>query len=203
MVIIDNFYPQSLIDPVVLNSISYEWKFDRSDKNDDVYWTISVYGYIFAPKAEERIFSKEFKFEEVKNCWEFIKNKFQNKISDKNLSSCYFNGLTYGTESHAHIDSQIEKTVTIICYVCEAWNSHWGGETCFYNMEYSNNPSDKIFYSHEIIKSVLPRYNRIVIFDGSVVHSVRQTSKCFKGIRKTLMFKLIDVDIKELNLNAT
>lgn len=205
MIVLDNFYPKSLIDPVVFKSIDYDWKFNRSDKNDDIYWTINVAGNVFNESGFfiKNAFLEEFKFKEIENCWEFIKNKFQYKIDDKNLISCYLNGLTYGSDAHAHIDCDVKKTITIICYICETWNSHWGGETCFYNMEYSNNPADKVYYSHEIIKSVLPRYNRVLIFDGAVVHSVRQISKCFKDIRKTLMFKLIDVDIKELNLNAT
>jgi len=206
MIVLDNFYPKSLIDPVVLNSVGYEWKFNRSDKNDDFYWTIPVYGNNYAVKENKIVnnyFTECFKYKEVKNCWEYIKNNLGLKISDKNLDACYLNGLTHGIEAHAHVDNRGEDTITIICYVCDLWNSHWGGETCFYNMEYSDNPADKVFYSHEIVKSVIPRYNRVLIFNGNIVHSVRPLSKTFKGIRKTLMFKLVDVNIKDLNLNAT
>jgi Rps23 Pro-64 3,4-dihydroxylase Tpa1-like proline 4-hydroxylase len=208
MIVLDNFYPQSLIDSVVLNSSNYEWKFGRSDKNDDVYWTIPVYGNnaLKESKIESDFnhnysFIESFKYKEIENCWDYIKNNVGLKISDKNLNSCYLNGLTHGIEAHAHIDGSGENNVTIICYVCDSWNSHWGGDTCFYSMEYSNNPADKVFYSHEITKSVLPRYNRVLIFNGNIVHSVKPLSKTFKDIRKTLMFKLVDVNMKDLHAN--
>jgi hypothetical protein len=198
MFVIDNFFPNYLIDSVIEESKEYSWNFSRTDKNDDKYWTIHIFGNVFLENGE--LSTSNFKFQEIKKCWEFIKNKFNGLVTDKNLSSCYLNGLTNGLEAHPHID---RTNVTIICYICPLWNSHWGGETCFYDREYSTDPSDEVFYTHEIIKSVLPRYNRVVIFDGNIVHSVKPLSKTFKGLRQTLMFKLVDLDTKDLNLNAT
>ena len=198
MLVVDNFFPSELIDSVVSKSNNYEWKFCRTDKNEDTYWTVHVYGNNYTSTDKEPLES-EFRLQEVKDCWEFIKNKFIQTIGDGNLESCYLNGLTHGIEAHAHVDNKSsDNFVTVICYVCEAWNSHWCGETCFYNMGHSENPAHEIYYSHDIIKSVLPRYNRVVMFDGNVVHSVRPLSKTFKGLRKTLMFKLKNVNIKEL-----
>jgi hypothetical protein len=202
MIIIDSFFPPELIDSVISKSNNYCWKFSRSDKNDDVYWTVFVYGSTYS-KTKNDTFLENFSNEEVKKCWGFIKSKFHPIITENNLDSCYLNGLTHGIEAHAHVDNKnSDNFVTIICYVCESWNSHWCGETCFYNMDYSENPADEIYYSHEIIKSVLPRYNRIVMFDGKTVHSVRPLSKTFRGLRKTLMFKLKDVSIKDLQYST-
>lgn len=199
MIVLDNFFPKSTIDLVIDKSKDYEWQFCRTDKFEDTYWTIFVYGDTYEVN-NDKIIVKNFKYQEVKNCWEAVKEKFNFKLTDNNLDSCYLNGLTHGLESHAHIDSGGKVNfVTVVCYICEFWNSHWSGETCFYNMDYSDNPSDDIYYNHEIIRSVLPKYNRVVLFDGNVVHSVKPISKTFKGLRKTLMFKLKNINIKDLS----
>lgn len=194
MFVLDNFYPKDLIDSVVLESHEQKWSFKRTDSNKDMYWTAVMFGSDY---NKEEIILKDFVSENVKKCWEFFKVKSNCSLSDDNLDSIYFNGLTYGIEAHAHVDSYEKNFVTAITYVCESWNSHWGGETVFFDGGHSTNPADNIFYSHDIIKSVLPRYNRIVLFDGTIVHAVRPLSKSFKGLRKTLMFKIKNKHIED------
>lgn len=193
--VIDNFFPKHLINSVVTESSDYEWIFLRSDSNQDVYWTKIIYGDYFDTK--KNIFISEFTSSNVLACWNFFKECSNCGLTNDNLDSVYFNGLTYGLESHAHVDSRVPNYVTVICYICENWNSHWGGETVFFDGHISENPADQIFYSHEITSSVLPRYNRIVIFDGTLVHAVRPISKSFRGIRKTMMFKIKNKSIKD------
>lgn len=201
MLVIDNFFPKDLIDSVVLESHKQKWSFTRSDSNGDMYWTNVIFGSNYCKK--EDITLNNFVSENVKKCWEFFKVKSNCNLNDDNLDSIYFNGLTYGTESHAHVDTYGRDLVTVIVYVCESWNSHWGGETVFFSGEHSKNPSDSIFYSHDIIKSVLPKNNRIVLFDGSIVHAVRPLSKSFKSLRKTLMFKIKNKRIEDFKNYAT
>lgn len=206
MIVLDNFYPQSLIDPIVLNSFSYEWQFGRSDTNNDLYWTIPVYGnhYVLEKnKIVSKYYLDCFKYKEVEKCWDFFKSKMGCGLSDDNLITAYFNGITYGVEAHAHVDSFKENYTTAIIYVCENWNSHWGGETVFFDGKFVNNPADDIFYSHDIIKSVLPKYNRVLLFDSRIIHSVRPLSKSFKNLRKTLMFKIKNKNVEEFKNYAT
>jgi hypothetical protein len=190
MLVLDNFYPQDVINPVILESKKQKWEFTRSDSNEDVYWTNKIFGWNYAIAEKNQFKLDTFTSETVKKCWEFFKIKTDCGLNDSNLDSVYYNGLTYGIEAHAHIDALQDDFVTVITYVCEDWNSHWGGETVFFSDEYSKNPADPVYYQHEITRSVLPKYNRVVIFPGNVVHAVRPLSRSFKDLRKTLMFKI-------------
>jgi len=197
MFVLDNFFPSKLIDSVIAESYNYEWVFKKQDIATDVYWTNFLFGenYDEPNESKNQRFFKNFNSEQ---CWEFFKKKTDCGLTNDNLESSYVNGLTYGLEAHAHTDSDKKNFVTVIVYLCENWNSYWGGETVFFNGEFVvNDPTNDIFYTHEIIKTVLPRYNRIVMFDGNIVHAVRSISKSFKGLRKTMMFKIKNKNIKE------
>lgn len=197
--VLDNFFPAELINKLLIESEDYEWVFKRGDGNDDIYWTKHVYGSNFDRGNNHKILT-EFTDSTVKESWDYFSNKFN--IKTENLVSVYLNGLTNGTEAHQHIDSRNEKAVTVICYLCTDWNSHWSGETSFYDGKFSLNPADSVFYTHEVQKTVLPRYNRIVIFNAGIIHAVHPLSKSFKGLRKTLMFKIENISYEELLQNA-
>ena len=190
--VIDNFYPKNLICELDEKSNFFPWVFTRTDSNLDTYWTVDIYGQNYYMDKED----KQFKINDIKLLWDYFSSTF--KVNISNLNSCYINGLTFGIESHEHIDFDKEGSTTVIFYMCNDWNSHWGGETVFFDNKFIGNPSDDSFYSNEIIKSVLPKNNRIVMFDGNITHAVRPVSRSFKGLRKTLMFKLKDISINDL-----
>jgi Rps23 Pro-64 3,4-dihydroxylase Tpa1-like proline 4-hydroxylase len=57
--------------------------------------------------------------------------------------------------------------VTSILYLNKDWEENWQGET--------------MFYDQEIAYAVLPKYGRLVIFDGDISHAARPPSRlCFK-----------------------
>jgi hypothetical protein len=203
--IIDNFYPDSIIEDLIREEI--EWEFCRFDVQNDIYWTKHIYGAKFSnpPRVIEHM-----NCQKTKSAWDFFSEKFS--LSIDNLYSCYINGLTFGVEAYPHIDDEREDCVTVICYLCDSWNSHWAGPTVFYSGDYKRNlntgkhelnPAHEIYYKHDIVSSVLPRRNRICIFKSSILHSVHPVSKSFKGIRKTLMFKLNNVSYEDIFANAT
>lgn len=193
--IFDGFFPTTVINKVVEDSAFYTWQFSRTDQADETYWTKHIYGKCYK-KFIEVPDIQNFAEDSVKKTWDFFSDRYSLTLA--NLESCYLNGLTYGVESYPHIDSLDERAVTVICYICENWNSHWGGATVFYDSPYSSDPSNYIYYENNITLSALPRYNRIVIFKSNILHSVQPISKSFKGLRKTLMFKLINVDIESI-----
>jgi hypothetical protein len=198
--VIDNFFPVDLINKITIESDNYTWAFNRGDGNEDIYWTKEIYGYNLSKTESRSRFLDQFTEPTIKEAWEFIKNKY--KMTDQNLLSVYLNGLTNGIEAHQHIDSNDPNSVTVICYLCDNWNSHWSGATSFYTGHFSNNPADAVFYTNDIEKTVLPRYNRVVFFNSKIIHGVHPISKTFKGLRKTLMFKLKGISHEELILYA-
>ena len=197
--VVDNFFPVELVNRLLTESHNYEWSFCREDNLQDIYWTKFVYGNEFKLK-NNRVIDK-FTEPTIEEAWDYFSNKFN--ISKDKLLSVYLNGLTYGVEAHQHTDSDYKEDITVICYLCENWNSHWAGATNFYDGEFVTNPAAPVFYANEINKSVLPKYNRIVFFDSNIIHGVTPLSKSFKGLRKTLMFKLEHVSYEELCKYAT
>ncbi len=194
--IVDNFYNTENLNNVIQKSDDYKWIFGRGDLNDDIYWTVQVYGTLFNTKIKY----KNFEFKEVERLWEEFSNQF--KVPKENLKQCYLNGITYGLEAYPHVDFDETGSTTVIIYLCPNWNSYWGGETSFFNMNcVKNNPSHEVYYNHEIIKTVLPKYNRMVMFDGNITHAVRTISKSFKGLRKTLMFKIENISLQQMMEN--
>jgi hypothetical protein len=100
------------------------------------------------------------------------------------LHRAYVNAHTSGVEDSIHQDDiDVAEGKTIIVYLCTAWYAEWFGQTVFFeNMDRGS--------MNEITKSVIPRPNRIVIFDKNIPHCVSPLSRRFAGIRLTCMFKV-------------
>jgi SM-20-related protein len=194
--VLDNFYPDDVINAITNIPLYYGWKFGKTDDNKNYYWNIPVYGINYERDKSRDILYSKFEIKEVKSLWDIFSKKFG--VSLESLEACYFNGLTHGNEAYTHIDFFEPGSTTCILYVCEGWNSYWSGETIFLDGEWSSNPSDSVFYKHDIIKSVLPKTNRMVLFDGNIMHAVRPLSKSFTGLRTTLMFKIKNVSVEKL-----
>jgi SM-20-related protein len=94
------------------------------------------------------------------------------------LTRCYANGQPYGSEGSIHTDSLSEKSRTIIYYPHSVWHPNWGGETVFFNKEQT-----------DIVASVYPRPNRLLVFSGTTPHVARGLSRVCPALRITLMFK--------------
>ena len=98
-------------------------------------------------------------------------------LPDRVLVRCYVNGYTYGTDGYFHADSQRPDEYTTILYVNDYWEPDWAGETVFLGKD------------GDIIKAVLPRRNRAVIFPSAIQHAGRAVSRKCMVLRKALIFK--------------
>ena len=196
--VVDGFYDAKNLNTLINDSYNYEWSFHRKDLPLEYYWTKEVYGYSYISRSLQKKY-EEFTLKEIKILWDEFSKKFN--VPLKSLESCYLNGLTFGIEAFPHTDFTTEGSTSVIIYLCESWNSFWSGETVFFDRNFVNDPTNEIFYQHDIIKSVLPKFNRMVLFDGNITHAVRPISKSFKGLRKTLMFKLRNMPIQQIMEN--
>jgi SM-20-related protein len=106
--------------------------------------------------------------------WEFLHN---HRLINSILIRCYLNGYTYGTDGYFHSDSQRPDEHTTIFYMNEYWEPDWAGETVFLEA------------SGDIVKAVLPRRNRAVIFPSGILHAARAVSRKCMVLRKVLVFK--------------
>lgn len=122
--------------------------------------------------------------ENIKALWDIVK---QHIPTNHILRRGYINAHTFGVEDTIHFDDpNFQNGYTIIVYLCNDWYAGWSGQTVFYkNLNQLGN---------EIEQSVLPRYNRFVVFDKNLPHCVAPLSHKFAGVRLTCMFKIEALD---------
>ena len=123
--------------------------------------------------AEELLYRRP-EYASIASAWDYLKSTH---LKGHALVRCYANAHTYGVEGYVHSDTLIEGNYTTLIYIVPEWKSEWAGETVFMNDV------------GEIVKSVLPKGNRGVIFDGQQLHAARAVSRICPGLRITLMFK--------------
>jgi hypothetical protein len=119
-----------------------------------------------------------------------FKNKIEKKLNKLSLSilkkhnlNCflklqraYASINTYGTVHESHKDSEKKGTITVMYYLNNHWSLDHGGETVFYG-------------DIDIIKSIIPKPSRAVIFDGTIPHCAREVRRDVNDIRIVLTFK--------------
>ena len=110
----------------------------------------------------------------IKSAWSFLRECY---IADGTLIRCYLNAYTYGTDGYFHIDSNRSDDRTTVIYLADQWDPDWAGETVF--LDDSGN----------IIKAVLPKRNRAVIFPSNIRHAARSVSRKCEKLRRTVIFK--------------
>lgn len=96
------------------------------------------------------------------------------------LLGVYANGQTFGQDTIIHRDNKVYPGLTMIVFCNEHWPTSWGGELVFYDDAKEN-----------IIKAVLPKSRRVVVFDGRIPHAARSPSVKCDQVRMTLAFKTI------------
>ena len=120
----------------------------------------------------------------MKHMWNEVNEvMFDNQAT---LVRCYANRHTFGTEGYIHTDTEREGDLSCVVYMDEEWNVDWGGETVLYN-------ADKT----EIIKSVIPKYGRTVMFAGNLPHCAKPVARICPTVRTTLIFKVL-VDLPKI-----
>jgi hypothetical protein len=110
----------------------------------------------------------------LNDAWKFLRDSF---LANGLLIRCYLNGYTYGVDGYFHSDSQRADEHTAIIYMNEEWEPDWAGETVFLDA------------NGDIIKSVLPKKNRAVIFNANIQHAGRSVSRKCTVLRKALIYK--------------
>jgi Rps23 Pro-64 3,4-dihydroxylase Tpa1-like proline 4-hydroxylase len=118
--------------------------------------------------------SETDEFTPLEEAWKWLRTS---GLTGSVLIRCYLNGYTYGTDGYFHTDSHRADEHTVIVYMNEDWEPDWAGETVFLDDD------------GDIIKSVLPRRNRAVIFPSNVLHAGRSVSRKCTVLRETMIFK--------------
>lgn len=124
--------------------------------------------------------NKSIRHQDFVALWESVKPYISENVK---IHRAYVNAHTYGVEDSIHMDEMdLEKTITVIVYLCSDWYPEWFGQTMFFQS------CDR--HHNEVIESVLPKPNRFIAFNGHTPHCVAPLSRRFAGVRLTCMFKL-------------
>lgn len=94
------------------------------------------------------------------------------------LVRCYANATPFGCEGTVHTDSASPSSYTSVYYPHGEWQINWAGETVLYDPDQA-----------DIIASVYPKPNRLLMFKGNIPHVARGVSRSCPVLRITLMFK--------------
>jgi len=168
----------------VERGLTYGWKSNVDKSYDFGHWNKKIlenskfhyYDHSVMPFIEPHY--------EINQLWSVI----QSKIGKRSLLRSYVNGYTFGTDAYYHLDDNwiVNKfgsdvlTETIIVYLNDKWDKDWGGETSILNSD------------NEIEYSVLPKKNRVLIFNSNKFHSARSLTRSCPELRSVLVFKTID-----------
>lgn len=99
-------------------------------------------------------------------------------LTGHQLVRCYANAFPFGCDGTIHTDSIAAHSFTSVYYPHDEWNPNWGGETVFFNRGKT-----------DIVASVYPKPNRLVLFPGTIPHVARGLARSCPKMRITLMFK--------------
>lgn len=166
------------------SGMTYGWKSVVSDDKDYGHWNNMLLNankhYLF---DQAKLPFMEQKYPEVYALW----NTIQPIIGRRKLLRVYINGYTYGTDAYYHMDDTWVNqkygnnalTETAIVYLNDEWEADWGGETSILDD------------NGDIEKSVLPKKNRVLIFNANKLHSARPLSRSCPALRKVLVFKTV------------
>lgn len=127
--------------------------------------------------------------------------------ADYRINSWYTNLIDNKSQAWVHRDSRApgNQSFTVLWFPHEHWHVNWGGETLFYHVDTSDieffnkalrfNPQIK--HKHEElnnmlqqadITAVIPKPNRMIIFDSSLLHAARPPQH--NSLRLSTAFKL-------------
>lgn len=172
------------------HSFSYGWRANRKNNEDQGHWNVPV--CIQDKKSLVDITPVLLgKDEHVHALWIYLKKYF---LGERKLSRVYINGYTYGTDGYIHRDDSLFEELgtespfseTVVVYLNKEWEMNWGGETAIVGND------------GEISKSVIPKFTRMLIFDGQMQHASRPLSRMCKELRMVLVFKTVQSAQKNL-----
>lgn len=172
MQIIDDVLSKAAFKLLSVDAFNREYK--SSHDAGDATYTFKFSSHI--DLEEEEIYPQAF--DEISHLFEGYR-----------VHRAYINAMKFGDEDSIHEDDvELESGLTAIIYLNEAWYPEWFGQTVLFNGTSADR--DTNYINNDIIASILPKPNRLVVFDKKTPHCVAPISHRFSGIRYTLMYKM-------------
>lgn len=179
--VIDNFLTQQEEKYINIQLKDSAWRYNWPDLEGVAFIKPCWHIYCRKSRPEQRSCLNELNSSEP---WRFLGETWERLSTLHNyettLLGIYANGQTFGQDTSIHRDNKANPGLTMIVFCNEHWPTSWGGELVFYDDSKEN-----------IIKSVLPKSRRVVVFDGRIPHAARSPSLTCDQVRMTLAFKTI------------
>lgn len=167
------------------NFVSFGWKSSYNNAYDFGHWSRNIIkkskSIIIDAKDTPNFFTKHCLISS-------ISEKIEEIIGKRGIYRSYFKYYTYGTDAYQHTDVSNnlpwdDNCETAILYLTKNWNPDWYGMTNLYE--------DNDF---DIYKSVMPKHNRLFVFDGKIKHSATPLSRSCPVPKKILVINFMPVD---------
>lgn len=171
---IDDFLPSNLSQSIYTHCLNLRWSYNWTSNlklTTHKHWNFDFGGSKIYNTLD--ITKKLISYPIIVEAWGYIKNTY---LPNHKLIRCYANGYTFGTEGYPHTDSVRKDDITTIVYITQDWLREWGGETI-------------IFDNNNIVHSVLPAYNRALMFNSNLWHCARSVTRLCDQLRIVLVFK--------------
>jgi SM-20-related protein len=92
---------------------------------------------------------------------------------------CYTNFASFGDVLLTHVDALPNtREMTALWFLCESWDTEWGGETLFYDA------------TGDAQLAVSPKPGRLLLFDGAIRHAGKPPNRNCPVGRYTFAIKL-------------
>jgi hypothetical protein len=164
---------------------SFGWKSNKNKEYDQGHFNHVVVSIKRSEVEENTDLSITEKFKEAKVVYDVWKDICINS-GKRQLVRAYFNLYTAGTEGYIHIDdpeanqairSKDKIQETILVYLTPNWNPDWAGETIIFDKNL------------DVLYATLPKYGRVLHFDGKLKHVGRGISRICNEYRIVIAFK--------------
>jgi SM-20-related protein len=165
--IIDNYFDKNeILENYFYFRDNAPWNFTGSGK-DETKWRKFKYDLKFNNKIEKKF--KKCTQNILKNLGFFDLLK---------LERVYASANPYGTVHESHKDNPFIPIggITVMYYLNSFWDLNFAGETVFID-------------NGEIIKSIIPKPGRVIVFDGNIEHCAREVRRDVNDLRMVLTFK--------------
>jgi SM-20-related protein len=177
--VVDDLLPDAQRKPLLLFLRAKGWKFGKkSHAQTDIYsfWVKHFAGHRNGREEVHYACAEELRRTPVVFAfWRYLEGTV---LKDQTLIRCYANGQSYGSDGTIHTDSRRPGSYTAVYYPHDEWHPNWAGETVIFNADRS-----------DIVASIYPRPNRLLVFAGDMPHLARGVSRTCPELRITLMCK--------------
>jgi hypothetical protein len=173
----DDFLPAEAYESLkrlVSNEPIARWSRFNTEAAPVGYWTRN-----FTPWETDNLVDVSFVLEETTGLdalhlvWKILREVY---LSGSVLVRCCLNGYTCGSHGYFSAESGAGDGHTALLYINDIWEPDWGGETTLLDER------------NEIVYSVLPKGNRLVLFPTKLRLAGKNISRRCTVLCQTLMF---------------